>query len=49
MLETVLIVLTALSLLLHIPAIYNRIRASKTKVDDYVVDTVDAAKNVLQK
>jgi hypothetical protein len=45
---TLLAVLTALSLLLHIPAVADRIKASKTKADDMLLEGVDMAKDALE-
>lgn len=49
MLETILVVATALSLVLHLPWVQAKIKASKTKADDFLVDGVDAVKDSLKK
>lgn len=45
---TLLVILTALSLLLHIPAVERYVKKSKTKIDDKLVEAVDKAKDALE-
>jgi len=45
---TLLTILTALSLILHIAAVERKIKASKTKVDDLLLSGVDKAKDSLE-
>lgn len=46
--ETILVILTALSLLLHLPAVQRFIAKTKTKADDLLVVGVDKAKDALE-
>jgi hypothetical protein len=45
---TVLAILTALSLILHIPAVEKLVKKSKTTIDDKVVEAIDKAKDALE-
>jgi hypothetical protein len=45
---TVLAILTALSLILHIPAVERLVKKSKTTLDDKLVAAVDKAKDALE-
>lgn len=45
---TLLTILTALSLILHLPAVEKYVKKSKTKVDDVLVAGVDKAKEALE-
>lgn len=48
MLETILVVATALSLILHLPWVMAKIKASQNKVDDLLVEGVDKVKDALE-
>lgn len=45
---TLLTILTALSLILHLPAVQKFVKGTKTKVDDLFVEGVDKAKDALE-
>lgn len=45
---TLLAILTALSLILHLPAVERFVKKTKTKADDLFVEGVDKAKDALE-